>query len=327
MSHSASSKVNSSNRRILLVVVASFLAILLVAIALVATRPGSVKATSTSTSPSVKTILIVGVDSREIAAQNPTAQNKRIFPDARSIKGERADVIIAIRTDGKSTKVMAISRDLLSFSDNGLLDRLAIQWSKSPQSLVRALCRVGRGIPVDNVVAVDYRALIRTVDAAGGFSISTPRSIRDKKSHLNPTRVGENVLDGEQALAWVRARHIEELINGKWKPKTSPESQRSVRAAAVVKSVSSTSMWRWPNLASSLPQTLSAVRLDQKFGIGSFITLLKESPKFTDVEELNVRLRNGKIPFAYLTPKGEKQIREFTLGDRCRAGARNISGG
>lgn len=72
------------------------------------------------------------------------------------------------------------------------------------------------GIPVDHLAKINFDGFARLVDVMGGISVCIDRPTRDLKSHLLLETVGCQVLDGEQALAWVRSRHAEELSGEEW---------------------------------------------------------------------------------------------------------------
>lgn len=78
--------------------------------------------------------------------------------------------------------------------------------------------QVGRftGIEVDHFAIFDFEGFSNIIDAAGGVTICVDYPVRDKKSHLD-LPAGCTNASGEQALAWVRSRHTEEQVNGRWR--------------------------------------------------------------------------------------------------------------
>ncbi|WP_433464243.1 LCP family protein [Spirillospora sp. CA-128828] len=62
------------------------------------------------------------------------------------------------------------------------------------------------GVRVDQTVAIDFRGVVRVVDALGGVEVTLPRSVADPASGLK-LPAGRQRLDGRQSLAYVRARH------------------------------------------------------------------------------------------------------------------------
>ena len=61
------------------------------------------------------------------------------------------------------------------------------------------------GLPVDHVVVVDFNGFKQLVDAMGGVEVCLERPVDDWESKLK-LPAGKSVVDGEQALAFVRAR-------------------------------------------------------------------------------------------------------------------------
>ena len=61
-------------------------------------------------------------------------------------------------------------------------------------------------ISIDHVLAVDFTGFKNIIDAIGGVPVTLDKPIVDPESHLN-LPAGTTVVNGEQALAFVRARH------------------------------------------------------------------------------------------------------------------------
>lgn len=62
------------------------------------------------------------------------------------------------------------------------------------------------GVYVDDFVVVDFAGFINVVDALGGVPMCIPEDINDRRAHLELT-AGQQVLDGEEALGYARARY------------------------------------------------------------------------------------------------------------------------
>jgi LCP family protein required for cell wall assembly len=61
-------------------------------------------------------------------------------------------------------------------------------------------------IPVDHLMVIDFTGFKNMIDAIGGVPVTLDQAVNDPDSHLN-LPAGRTVLNGEQALAFVRARH------------------------------------------------------------------------------------------------------------------------
>ncbi|MCQ4085031.1 LCP family protein [Streptomyces sp. RB6PN25] len=62
------------------------------------------------------------------------------------------------------------------------------------------------GVRIDHHVTVDFTGFKKMVDAVGGVEVCTPYPIHDKEARLD-LPAGRQMLDGEKALGYVRARH------------------------------------------------------------------------------------------------------------------------
>ncbi|WP_240965778.1 LCP family glycopolymer transferase [Streptomyces zingiberis] len=76
-----------------------------------------------------------------------------------------------------------------------------------PRLTVRTVERL-TGVRVDHYLEVDFAGFIRTVDHLGGVEVCTPVPLRDERSGLD-LPAGTSRLGGGEALAYVRARHVD----------------------------------------------------------------------------------------------------------------------
>src|SRR5689334_7672549 len=159
-------------------------------------------------------ILIIGSDSR-------TGTHGRY---GRGIQGSRSDTSMILHIPPTHTGAIVISfpRDtmvpILSCDrvDNGhagqqaqlgVLEQLNTTFSDGgPACLWRTLEQVTR-IHIDHFVMVNFEGFKSIVNDVGGVSVCLPSAIRDPASKLN-LPAGRSVVHGDQALAFVRERHI-----------------------------------------------------------------------------------------------------------------------
>ncbi|MGK5731925.1 LCP family protein [Streptomyces sp. URMC 124] len=64
------------------------------------------------------------------------------------------------------------------------------------------------GVHVDHYLEVDFTSFMRTVDVVGGVQVCSARPLRDPYSGLDLPQ-GTSVLNGGQALQYVRSRHLD----------------------------------------------------------------------------------------------------------------------
>ena len=72
------------------------------------------------------------------------------------------------------------------------------------------------GIEVDHFAAFEFEGFVDIVDSVGGVEICVENQVRDSKAKLD-LPAGCTQATGEQALAWVRSRKTQELVNGSWR--------------------------------------------------------------------------------------------------------------
>lgn len=152
--------------------------------------------------------LVVGSDSRENISEDD--------PDAGAFLGEevggkRTDTIIVLRVDpaAKSISLLSIPRDLwVPLNGTGPNDRINTAFAEGgAQELINTVQSVLR-IDINHYVEVDFKGFKSLVDTVGGVPLYFDRAMYDENSGLNITEPGCVTLDGQQALAFARSRHL-----------------------------------------------------------------------------------------------------------------------
>ncbi|MGH9260986.1 MAG: LCP family protein, partial [Acidimicrobiales bacterium] len=155
--------------------------------------------------------LIVGIDS---AAGLPADDSVRIGRDATL----RSDTIMILRTDPATRRaaLLSLPRDLYVRIADGTDARinLAIQRGGAPL-LIRTIAE-NFAIPIHHYVQVDFASFRGLVDAIDGVPVPIPHPARDDETGLDIPEAGCHTLDPTEALAYVRSRHYEEEIDGRW---------------------------------------------------------------------------------------------------------------
>lgn len=186
----------------------------------------------------VANYLVVGTDSRGgIGADNALAG--AILGDG-TVAGERTDTILVLQVGGASPQLLSLPRDLLvPIAGTGVEDRINSAYGQEgPQALI-ATVQDGLGIPVHHYVEVDLAGFLDLVDAAGGVTIDFDAPAQDTQSGLLVDRAGPVRLDGDQALAYVRSRHYERLVDGAFEPELRGDLDRVVRQQTFLRAVTS----------------------------------------------------------------------------------------
>jgi LCP family protein required for cell wall assembly len=156
--------------------------------------------------------LIVGIDS---AANLPRGDAVRVGRDPTL----RSDTIMILRTDPASGRaaLLSLPRDLYVTLADGVGDyriNRAIDLG-GPELLIRTIAD-NFAIPVHHYVQVDFASFRGLVEAIDGVPVPIPNPARDEETGLDIRRAGCHTLDPVEALAYVRSRHYEERIDGRW---------------------------------------------------------------------------------------------------------------
>jgi LCP family protein required for cell wall assembly len=195
-------------------------------------RPSRVSATLPGSAPGGSTVLLIGTDAR--STDQGGGDDLRYGSEAAN-PGERADVVLALRTDDDGTvRLLEIPRDLLVVGEKGAPVRLTTTLLDGPSGTTEALCR-SLGLGVDHVVEVRFPGLRSIVDSVGGIEVTLDRSIRDTYTRFQ-LDAGTHLLNGDDVLAYVAARKLEVLQpDGTWKADTAAAGDRSSKGADVLR--------------------------------------------------------------------------------------------
>ncbi|WP_423509385.1 LCP family protein [Streptomyces xinghaiensis] len=143
-----------------------------------------------------------------------------------------------------------------------------------PRLTVRTVENLTR-VRIDHYVEVDFSSFIRTVDLFGGVDICTTRPLRDSRSGLD-LPAGTSRLDGGEALAYVRARHLDaEGDLGRMR------RQQLFLAALMDRAAESGLLLNPVALDRAAGQLLRSVRADPGLGPGELIGLGRAMRGFT----------------------------------------------
>ena len=155
--------------------------------------------------------LVVGSDSRESISESD--------PDAgaflgEEVTGQRTDTIIVMRVDPGANQIslLSIPRDLwVPLNGNGPYDRINSAFAEGgPQELINTV-RAVLNIDINHYVEVNFSGFKSLVDVVGGVPMYFDTPMYDDNSGLNITAAGCHTLDGQEALAFARSRHLNYL--------------------------------------------------------------------------------------------------------------------
>lgn len=170
---------------------------------------------TTTQSSQPMNILIVGSNSR--AALN--GKQASSFGSAQQVGGARSDVTMILHLDPKTGKasLVSIPRDLfMPIPGSSFSNRVDSALNQGPSELVKTV-EQDLGIPISHYVELNFDTFQNIVQTLGGLHMYFPYPVRDAYSGLNVQTTGCHYLNGFQALAVVRARHLEyKTPSGKW---------------------------------------------------------------------------------------------------------------
>jgi len=151
-------------------------------------------------------ILLVGSDSRDGLSKRELGKIQ-----TKTVDGRRTDTIIVLHiSPGREKAVMvSIPRDLRA-DVGGQTNRINAAFSLGgPDLLVKTVQEV-TGLPIHHYAEIDFAGFLKVVDAVGGVKLCnrTDRTLDDRFANLHMPP-GCQQMNGIQALAFVRARHID----------------------------------------------------------------------------------------------------------------------
>ncbi len=167
----------------------------------------------TSSSDEPENYLIVGIDN---ASDLPADDAVRVGRDPSDL---RSDTIMILRTDPATGRaaLLSLPRDLyLTLADGMGQGRINLAMQRGGASLLIRTIRENFGIEINHYVQVDFASFRGLVEAIDGVPVPIPYPARDAETGLVLPDAGCNTLDPVQALAYVRSRHYEERIEGRW---------------------------------------------------------------------------------------------------------------
>lgn len=265
-------------------------------------------------SDGVTTWLLIGSDSREVAGSMPDPDSFRFDP---TVRGQRADVVILVQEahDGEPARMMSIPRDLVVHHPGRGPERLALTLLASVDDLVASVCGT-LGVAVDHIALVHFDGIARLVDVVGGVELDLPHRTRDFKSDYE-LPAGRTVIDGQTAVAWVRSRHAEQFIDGKWVADDRDDGNRRDNQRTLLRAISrqASDRLRRPWQARPVVRTVAdGVTVDANAGLTDLVRLFRILASGPDEETLAHHATPGTIPVAVMVPDSAEQLEGFRSG-------------
>ncbi|MBA3955362.1 MAG: LCP family protein, partial [Acidimicrobiia bacterium] len=165
--------------------------------------------------------LLVGSDSREFVQGGDDLES---FGDTSETGSDKADTMILVRIDpqAETASMVSFPRDLIvTIAGTGKKNRINTAFADGPSQLIETI-QLNFNLPVHHYIQVDFAGFRELVDAIGGVDLYLEHPVRDRDgngqnfSGLDIDQTGCVTLDGTQALAYVRSRHFQSFVDGRW---------------------------------------------------------------------------------------------------------------
>lgn len=159
-------------------------------------------------------VLLVGSDSRQCET---TAAQAAAFGSKTTQTGQRSDTIIVARflTNG-DVEMLSIPRDTyVPIAGAGGSAKINSAFNDGATGLVETIERNFQ-IPINHVVMTNFCAFPAIVNSLGGIYMNFPDPVRDAYTGLDVTTTGCQLVDGSEALALVRSRHLYYFSDHVW---------------------------------------------------------------------------------------------------------------
>jgi len=176
-------------------------------------------------------VLLVGVDSSEgLDDDDPVRDGRNVEDEARGVV--RPDTILIVRLDPATgnASVVSLPRDLIVEAPGGTATRINATMAVGGMDSLISTIDENLDIRINHFVIADFAGFAEIVEIVGGVPINFPYDTRDLGSGLS-VPAGCWSLNGTESLAYVRARKIEERIDGEWETlrATAPDLARIER--------------------------------------------------------------------------------------------------
>jgi LCP family protein required for cell wall assembly len=149
--------------------------------------------------------LITGSDSR--AGLSKKEENQLAL--GHNISGQRSDTILLLHLPANGTRptLVSLPRDsYVPIPGHGYNKLNAAYALGGPKLLVQTVQNV-TGLPINHYMGIGFGGLVSVVNDVGGVRMCLPAAMKDPKAGLN-LKAGCQVLNGDQALGFVRTRHF-----------------------------------------------------------------------------------------------------------------------
>jgi LCP family protein required for cell wall assembly len=254
--------------------------------------------------------LLVGSDTRDIKDTSGDAGG--IFGNGHGDvppAGQRADTMLVVRVDPKkaSLEVLSLPRDLWVDVPGKGHEKLNGAYNAGAQPLIDTI-KSTFGIDINHYIEVNFIGFKGLVQAVGGVPMYFSAPMRDRNTGLNIIKSGCYNLDGSQALAFARSRHLEYKSGSRWISDGTGDLGRITRQQTFLRralsKVTGLGIGDWNTLRKLIDVGVDSVRIDKAMSLGLMRSLGSRFAKFNSSTMVTHRLPAD--PFR--TPAGESAL-------------------
>jgi polyisoprenyl-teichoic acid--peptidoglycan teichoic acid transferase len=260
--------------------------------------------------------LLVGSDDRA------NLDDPEHFGTSEKTGESKSDTIMLVRVDPQkeTAAMLSFPRDLyVEIAGTGHHDRINTAFTAGGRAGAQRLIdtiKLNFNIPIHHYAEVDFDGFRRVVDAVGGIKVYLPNPVRDygcedgpcrNLSGLDISQTGCIQLNGPQALSYVRSRHFQEKIDGRWRSDPTGDLGRTQRQQDFVRRA----------LHKALSNDLfNPVRLNRLVNVAVDTVVVDRGLGVNDIVDLGQRFRD-------LSPETLQQytLNQFVENERTPAGA------
>jgi LCP family protein required for cell wall assembly len=237
--------------------------------------------------------LIVGSDTRAVVDEGDADASAFLDDPGVEGSGQRSDSIMIARVDPKAKTVdlMSFPRDLwVPIMPSGDPERINTAYnttdgSDGAQRLVDTI-KADFGIDVNHYVEIDFASFKGVIDAVGGLPMYFNTAVRDTHTGFYQYDLGCQTLDGEQALALSRARHLQYQAKKGWTDDPSSDLGRIARQQLIFKEMvdraqSTFGSFDLKAINDVVSSTSDKLKLDSQLSLGDLVSLAKSFKGFS----------------------------------------------
>jgi LCP family protein required for cell wall assembly len=228
--------------------------------------------------------LIVGSDSRDVVEPTDTDSSAFLNEAGADQTGQRGDTIMVARVDpvAKTVDLLSFPRDLwIPILPSGEKQRINTAYTGSgPQALIDTL-KADFGIDINHYVEINFKSFKGIVEAVGGVPMYFDGPMRDEHTGFYQYELGCQTLNGEQGLAFSRARHLEyKDSKGRWQTDPSGDLGRINRQQEFMRAMVDRSQARFGDLNVKaindiISSTADNLKVDSTLDFGEMVDLAR----------------------------------------------------